>query len=70
MSIQVSHQKLWTSSNTYVKKMYPLKIGIKEEEKFGIMDHILNNETELTRLKMMMSMIVGMKCNKYPVTCK
>ena len=29
--------------------MYPLKIGIKEEEKFGIMDHILNNETELTR---------------------
>ena len=47
MSIQVSHQKLWTSSNTYVKKMYPLKIGIKEEEKFGIMDHILNNETEL-----------------------
>ena len=22
--------------------MYPLKIGIKEEEKFGIMDHILN----------------------------
>ena len=47
MSIQVSHQKLWTSSNTYVKKMYPLKIGIKEEEKFGIMDHILNNEIEL-----------------------
>ena len=27
--------------------MYPLKIGIKEEEKFGIMDHILNNEIEL-----------------------
>ena len=27
--------------------MYPLKIGIKEEEKFGVMDHILNNETEL-----------------------
>ena len=27
--------------------MYPLKTGIKEEEKFGIMDHILNNETEL-----------------------
>ena len=50
--------------------MYPLKIGIKEEEKFRIMDHILNNETELTRLKMMMSMIVGMKCNKYPVTSK
>ena len=47
MSIQVSHQKLWTSSSTYVKKMYPLKIGIKEEEKFGIMDHILNNEIEL-----------------------
>ena len=22
--------------------MYPLKTGIKEEEKFGIMDHILN----------------------------
>ena len=27
--------------------MYSLKIGIKEEEKFGIMDHILNNEIEL-----------------------
>ena len=27
--------------------MYPLKIGIKEEEKFGIMGHILNNEIEL-----------------------
>ena len=27
--------------------MYPLKIGIKEEEKFGIMDYILNNEIEL-----------------------
>ena len=27
--------------------MYPLKTGIKEEEKFAIMDHILNNETEL-----------------------
>ena len=25
----------------------PSKIGIKEEEKFGIMDHILNNEIEL-----------------------
>ena len=24
----------------------PSKIGIKEEEKFGIMDHILNNEIE------------------------
>ena len=47
MSIQVSHQKLWTSSSTYVKKMYPLKIGIKEEETFGIMDHILNHEIEL-----------------------
>ena len=47
MSIQVSHQKLWTESSKYVKKMYPLKIGIKEEEKFGIMDHILNNEIEL-----------------------
>ena len=27
--------------------MYPLKIGIKEEEKFGIMDHVLKNEIEL-----------------------
>ena len=27
--------------------MYPLKIGIKEEEKFAIIDHILNNEIEL-----------------------
>ena len=27
--------------------MYSLKIGIKEEEKFGIMDHTLNNEIEL-----------------------
>ena len=27
--------------------MYPLKIGIKEEEKFGIMDHVLNSEIEL-----------------------
>ena len=27
--------------------MYPLKTGIKEEEKFGIMDHILNNEIKL-----------------------
>ena len=30
----------------YVNKIYPLKIGIKEEEKFRIMDHILDNETE------------------------
>ena len=27
--------------------MYPLKIGNKEEEKFGIMEHLLNNEIEL-----------------------
>ena len=27
--------------------MYPLKIGIKERGKFGIMDHILNNKIEL-----------------------
>ena len=27
--------------------MYPLKIGIKEEEKFRIIDNILDNETEL-----------------------
>ena len=27
--------------------MYLLKTGIKEEERFGTMDHILNNEIEL-----------------------
>ena len=27
--------------------MYPLKIGFKEEEKFGVMDHTLNNGIEL-----------------------
>ena len=27
--------------------MYPLKTGIREEEKFGIMDHILNNKIKL-----------------------
>ena len=30
----------------YVKKIYPLKIRIKEGEKFRIMDHILDNEIE------------------------
>ena len=28
--------------------MYQLKIVIKEEKKLGIMDHILNNEIELS----------------------
>ena len=46
MFIQVSHQKLWTYPGEYVKEIYPVKIGIKEEEKFRIMDHILDNETE------------------------
>ena len=27
--------------------MHPLKTGIREEEKFGIMDHILNNKIKL-----------------------
>ena len=27
--------------------MYPLKIGIKEQEKFGTMDHMISNEIEL-----------------------
>ena len=27
--------------------MYPLKTAIKDQEKFGIMDHLLNNEIEL-----------------------
>ena len=27
--------------------MYQLKIGIKEEKKFGTMDHILNNEIKI-----------------------
>ena len=27
--------------------MYPLKTGIKKEEKFGIMDHILIKDIEL-----------------------
>ena len=27
--------------------MYPLKTGIREEEKFGIMGHILNNKIKL-----------------------
>ena len=26
--------------------MYPLKIGIKKKEKFGIIDPVLNNEIE------------------------
>ena len=30
----------------YIEKIYTLKIGIKQEEKFHIMDHILDNETE------------------------
>ena len=30
----------------YVKKIYPVKIEIKGEEKFRIMDHILDNEIE------------------------
>ena len=30
----------------YVKKIYPLKIRIKEGEKFRITDHILDNEIE------------------------
>ena len=55
LKYHVGHLNVYTSkpsnvvdlSNTYVKKMYPLKIGIKEEEKFGIMDHILNNEIEV-----------------------
>ena len=55
LKYHVGHLNVYTSkpsnvvdlSNTYVKKMYPLKIGIKEEEKFGIMDYILNNEIEL-----------------------
>ena len=43
MSVQVSHQKLWAYP---VKKVYPLKTGIKEEEKVRIMDHILGDEIE------------------------
>ena len=27
--------------------MYALKIGIKEQEKFGMMNHILSNKNEL-----------------------
>ena len=46
MFVQVSHKKLCTLPGKYVKEIYPLKIGIKEEEKFHIMDHILDNETE------------------------
>ena len=46
MFIQVSHQNFWTKPGKYVKKIYPLKIGIKEEEKFRIMDHIVDNEIE------------------------
>ena len=52
-----------------MKEIYPLKIGIKEEEKFCIMDHILDNETAhllSTCLKMMMLMIIGMKGNRCP----
>ena len=45
----VRHLNVYTikpKSKKYVKKTYPLKIEIKEEEKFRIMDHIINNEIE------------------------
>ena len=48
------HLNVYTSKSSKVldlirkvrKEIYPLKIGIKKEEKFRIMDHILDNETE------------------------
>ena len=51
----VVHLSIYTSKPSKVldliqyicKEDVPLKIGIKEEEKFGIMDHILNNKIEI-----------------------
>ena len=51
LKYQFHHLNVYTSkpskvldlTDKYVKKIYPLIIGIKEEENFLIMDHILDN---------------------------
>ena len=46
---------------------------IKAEARFCVIDRTLDNEIELffpTCLQIVMSMIIVMKCNKYPAICK
>ena len=79
MFIQVSHRKV-----DLIRKVFKESIStenwvnytnlvIKAEARFCVIDRTLDNEIELffpTCLQIVMSMIIVMKCNKYPAICK